>query len=128
MKKLMIQSRLAREVQDRLRDMGHPKALKALKKALGRGSLKSAGQTRPQGRVSAKAPFIHRQFNAAMQEKVKPILLKSVAAGELDPFECAKIETQINRSIQNPFFQLDRKYADFLNGKLKANGWAGGLL
>ncbi len=69
MKKLMIQSRLAREVQDRLRDMGHPKALKALKKALRRGSLKSAGQTRPQGRGPARTPFVHRQFNAAMQER-----------------------------------------------------------
>ena len=113
MKKLIIQSRVAREVQGRLRNMGSPKP---------------AGQTRLQRREPAKAPFVHRQFSAAMQEKVKPILLKSVAAGELDAFECGKIETQINRSIQNPFFQIDRKYADFLNRKLKANGWAGGLL
>ena len=84
-------------------------------------SRKGGQKTR---QVNKKTPFIHRQFDHAMLETVKPILLKSVAAGELDIVECGKLETAINRSIQNPFFQIDRKYLDFLNKKLKSNGYA----
>jgi len=120
MKRLTIQSTVA---QDILSNMGRPKTMKALRKALRRASPKFAGQARQQKRGAAKIPLIHRQFTPAMQKAVTPILVKAVADGELDPLVCGMIETQINKSICNPFFRLDRKYMSFLNRKLRANGW-----
>jgi hypothetical protein len=128
MKKLIIQSSVASEVMNSLK-MGSSKAVKTLSKALRR----SARQMRRQGRRGIIPPFIHRQFTTAMQKAVQPILVKSVASGELDPLECGKIESQINASINNPFFQIDKKHLSFIVGKLKSGksqrqGLAGGLL
>jgi hypothetical protein len=62
----------------------------------------------------------HKQFTPEMKDKVTDILTKSVAAGELDVFESGKIETQINKSLRDPSFQLDQKYQEFLAKKLSA--------
>jgi hypothetical protein len=104
MKTLLVRSDVARECLTSLRKRGV--------KTLAKGKFK---------RRCAKAPLFHRQFNTIMLEAARPVLVKSVAAGELDFFECAKIETQINQSIKNPFYQIDQKYLNFLVGKLKAN-------
>jgi hypothetical protein len=71
-------------------------------------------------RRTAKATVMHRQFNSGMLEAVRPLLVKAVSVGELTISECGRLETQINKSIQNPFFQLDREYLNFIIGKLKA--------
>jgi hypothetical protein len=62
----------------------------------------------------------HKQFTPEMKNRVTDILTKSVAAGELDVFESGKIETQINKSLRDPSFQLDQKYQEFLAKKLSA--------
>jgi len=132
MKKTIIQSNAANEIISGLRNKGCSKTLKTLTKALKRVELKSARRIRRHRTGGIKTPIVHRQFNGVMLEAVRPILTKSVAAGELDVLECAKIESQINTSINNPFFQLDPKYLSFIVGKLKAGkrkrqGLAGGL-
>ena len=70
--------------------------------------------------VKERLPLVHRQFNAPMKRAVGLILVKAVAAGELDALECGKIESQINKSLINPYFQLDQKYLRFITGKLKS--------
>jgi uncharacterized protein YjgD (DUF1641 family) len=62
----------------------------------------------------------HKQFTPEMKDRATDILTKSVAAGELDVFESGKIETQINKSLRDPSFQLDQKYQEFLAKKLSA--------
>jgi hypothetical protein len=56
----------------------------------------------------------HKQFTAETKNKATDILTKAVKAGELDIWDSMKIETQINRSLRDPNFQLDQKYQDFL--------------
>jgi hypothetical protein len=56
----------------------------------------------------------HKQFTAETKNKATDILTKAVRAGELDIWDSMKIETQINRSLRDPNFQLDQKYQDFL--------------
>jgi hypothetical protein len=72
------------------------------------------------GNASGKMIRRHKQFTVDMKNKVTDILVKSVAAGELDIFDSGKIETQINKSIMNPAFQLDQEYQEFLAKKLSA--------
>jgi hypothetical protein len=62
----------------------------------------------------------HKQFTPEMKDRVTDILTKSVEAGELDVFESGKIETQINKSLRDPYFQIDQKYQAFLAKKLSA--------
>jgi hypothetical protein len=62
----------------------------------------------------------HKQFTLEMKDRVTDILTKSVAAGELDVFESGKIETQVNKSLRDPHFQLDQKYQEFLSKKFGA--------
>ena len=66
-------------------------------------------------------PYHHQQFNHAMKKAVAPVLLNAVASGELSCLDCGKIETQINKSLINPHFQIDQKYLNFIIGKLKSN-------
>jgi hypothetical protein len=61
----------------------------------------------------------HRQFNKAMMSAAKPILAKAVSSGELDILECGKIETQMNKSLNNPLFQMDQKHVKFIVGQIK---------
>jgi hypothetical protein len=62
----------------------------------------------------------HKQFTPEIKDKATDILTKAVADGELDVFESGKIETQINKSLRDPSFQLDQKYQEFLFKKLSA--------
>jgi uncharacterized protein YfcZ (UPF0381/DUF406 family) len=59
----------------------------------------------------------HRQLTAQDREELRPILTKAVEAKELDLVECGKLETQINKSIRDPSFQLDQKFLSFLESK-----------
>jgi uncharacterized protein YjgD (DUF1641 family) len=62
----------------------------------------------------------HKQFTAETRNKATEILTKAVAAGELDFWDSMKIETQINKSLRDPNFQLDQKYQEFLAQKFSA--------
>ena len=67
----------------------------------------------------AKELCRHRQFNKAMKKSLEPFLTEWVSSGELDPVDCGKIESQINKSMQNPLFQIDQKYLGFIIGKIQ---------
>jgi hypothetical protein len=62
----------------------------------------------------------HKQFTTETKNKATEILTKAVAAGELDMWDSMKIETQINKSLLDPSFQLDQKYQEFLAQKFSA--------
>jgi uncharacterized protein YjgD (DUF1641 family) len=62
----------------------------------------------------------HKQFTTESKDKATEILTKSVEAGELDIWDSMKIETQINKSLRDPNFQLDQKYQEFLARKFSA--------
>ena len=77
----------------------------------------------------AKAPYHHRQFTPALKKAVAPLLIEAGKQGELDTQETLRMETQINKSIRDPNFQIDQKYLSFLIGKLtQKQSWKGGLL
>ena len=65
-------------------------------------------------------PYHHEQFTPAMKKAVTPFLVKAVAAGELSFLECMRAESQINKSIRDPNFQIGQKYLGFIIGKLKS--------
>jgi hypothetical protein len=67
------------------------------------------------GHAAAK----HRQFTVRDRDELIPILTKAVKEEELDIHECGRLETQINKSIRDPNFQIDQKFVSFLKGKLK---------
>jgi uncharacterized protein (DUF2344 family) len=67
------------------------------------------------GQAAAK----HRQFTVQDRDELIPILTKAVKEEELDIHECGRLETQINKSIRDPNFQIDQKFVSFLKGKLK---------
>lgn len=60
----------------------------------------------------------HRQFKRGDFDTLRPIMTKAVTDGELSLQDCGKLETQINKSIMNPEFQIDPKFAAFLEKKL----------
>jgi hypothetical protein len=62
----------------------------------------------------------HKQFTTETRNKATEILTKAVAEGELDIWDSMKIETQINKSLRDPNFQLDQKYQEFLAQKFSA--------
>ena len=64
----------------------------------------------------------HKQFTEEDISFFTPMLSKAVANGELSILECGKIESQINKSIQNASYQLDQKYIEFLERKLRETG------
>jgi hypothetical protein len=58
----------------------------------------------------------HRQFTPADLDEAKDILCKAVADKKLTILESGKAETQINKSILNPAFQIDQKFLSILAG------------
>jgi hypothetical protein len=115
MKKLIIRSSVASEVMNSLNNKGRTKTRKALSKSLKRSARQ---QRRERGGIISR--LFHRQIGLETLKKVsRPILVKSVMCGELDALTCGKIETEINKSINNPLFRIDPKYMDFIAGKLK---------
>jgi hypothetical protein len=60
----------------------------------------------------------HRQFTAKDRDELIPVLTKAVADKEMDIVDCGKLETQINKSIRDPNFQIDPKFVSFLETKL----------
>ena len=63
----------------------------------------------------------HRQLTAQDRDELLPILTKAVADKELDIVDCGKLETQINKSIRDPDFQIEPKFLSWLETKLTAN-------
>lgn len=60
----------------------------------------------------------HKQFTSAEKDEAMDVLLKAVEAGEITAIECGKFETQINKSMRDPNFQLDQDKIRFLQKKL----------
>ena len=58
----------------------------------------------------------HRQFTVADLDEAKDILCKAVADKKLTTLEAGHAETQINKSISNPGFQIDEKFVAILRG------------
>jgi len=77
-----------------------------------------AGTGIAKGNVGSGTVSKHRQFTVSDQNQLKGILTKAVADGELSLHDCGKLETQINKSIRDPAFQIAPEYADFLRTKL----------
>ncbi|MGF7108250.1 hypothetical protein [Treponema pedis] len=87
-----------------------------------RGSAVNALQTMMTkgGKVSnLEAGFVrHKQFTSAEKDEAMDVLLKAVEAGEITAIDCGKFETQINKSMRDPNFQLDQDKIRFLQKKL----------
>lgn len=52
----------------------------------------------------------HKQFTQEAKKDALEVLLKAASAGEISAIELGKAESQINKSIRDPSFQLDQKY------------------
>lgn len=61
----------------------------------------------------------HKQFTKHSKDEAMAILTKAVADGELSVLDCGKIETQINKSLRNPAYQLDQKFIEFLQKRME---------
>ncbi|MDR1073536.1 MAG: hypothetical protein LBL45_07665 [Treponema sp.] len=62
----------------------------------------------------------HQQFTRADLDDAKDILCKAVAAKTLTVIEATQAETQINKSILNPAYQIDEKFVKILREGAKA--------
>jgi hypothetical protein len=60
----------------------------------------------------------HKQFTPEMKDACTEVLAKAVKDGEISIYECSRIESQINKSLSNPAFQLDEKYIMLLKSKM----------
>jgi len=60
----------------------------------------------------------HRQLTKNDRDELAPIISKAVEMKEIDIFEAGKLETQINKSINDPNFQIEPKLLAFLEKKL----------
>jgi hypothetical protein len=67
-----------------------------------------------QGDGSSGGAQKHRQFTEADLNESREILCKAVADKKLTMFEASKAETQINKSIRTPGFQIDPKFVSIL--------------
>ena len=67
---------------------------------------------------SAKEPYHHQQFTPAMKRAVLPILAKAVETGEMDNLTCMRAESEINKSIREPNFQISQPLLAYLIKKL----------
>jgi hypothetical protein len=83
----------------------------------GLGGLDTVGLKKAMGEAGGPAKK-HRQFTAKDRDELIPILTKAVADKELDLVDCGKLETQINKSIRDPSFQIDSKFVSFLEKKI----------
>jgi hypothetical protein len=63
----------------------------------------------------------HRQLTAQDRDELLPILTKAVAGKEIDIIDCGKLETQINKSIRDPNFQIEPRLLSWLETKLATN-------
>jgi hypothetical protein len=61
----------------------------------------------------------HRQFTPADLDEARGILSRAVADKKLDILDAARAETQINKSISNPAFQIDQSFLNILNAENK---------
>jgi hypothetical protein len=59
----------------------------------------------------------HRQLTKNDRDELVPVICKAVEAGEMDIMDAGKLETQINKSIINPNFQIEPKLLAFLEAK-----------
>jgi hypothetical protein len=62
----------------------------------------------------------HQQFTRADLDDAKDILCKAVAAKTLTVLEATQAETQINKSILNPAYQIDERFVKILREGVKA--------
>jgi hypothetical protein len=62
----------------------------------------------------------HQQFTRADLDDAKDILCKAVAAKTLTVLEATQAETQINKSILNPAYQIDERFVKILREGAKA--------
>ncbi|TYT77817.1 hypothetical protein [Treponema phagedenis] len=85
---------------------------------LPRSAVISTRGQQPMAKGGAAAMVRHGQFTQADKETAMEVLSKAIENGEITLHEFGKIEAQINKSLQNPAFQLDQKYVRFLQEKL----------
>jgi hypothetical protein len=62
----------------------------------------------------------HQRFTHADLDEAKDILCKAVAAKTLTVLEATQAETQINKSILNPAFQIDERFVKILRDGAKS--------
>lgn len=67
------------------------------------------------------APIVrHKQFTQATKNEAIEILLKEASVGNISAIELGKAETQINKSLRDPNFQIDQKYIALLQKSVAA--------
>lgn len=62
----------------------------------------------------------HKQFTPETKNEAMEILLKAASAGTISAIELGKAETQINKSLRDPAFQIDQKYIALLQKSVAA--------
>jgi hypothetical protein len=82
----------------------------------GIGGIDAVGMNKG-GAAGAQAKR-HRQLTVQDRDELLPILTKAVADKELELIDCGKLETQINKSIRDPSFQIESRLLAFLESKL----------
>lgn len=67
------------------------------------------------------APIVrHKQFTPETKTEAIEILLKEASVGNISAIELGKAETQINKSLRDPNFQIDQKYIALLQKSVAA--------
>jgi hypothetical protein len=82
----------------------------------GAGGIDAVGMNK--GGLNGEKPRKHRPFTVSDRDELLPILTKAVQEKELELIDCGKIETQINKSIRDPSFQMEQRFLSFLEKKL----------
>jgi hypothetical protein len=85
-------------------------ALEALQTTLAKGGLGGGAGAAGVAGTGQR----HRQFTRADLDETRGILIKAVTDKKLTTLEAALAETQINKSIINPVFQIDPKFVNIL--------------
>lgn len=62
----------------------------------------------------------HKQFTPETKTEAMEILLKAASIGSISAIELGKAETQINKSLRDPAFQIDQKYVELLQKSVAA--------
>ena len=88
-------------------------AVSVLEAAMAKAVL---GGALPGAAAAGGGAKLHRQFTAADLEEARGILCKAVADKKLTIIESSLAETQINKSIHNPAYQIDQKFINILLG------------
>jgi len=77
--------------------------------------------------VMAKSLTRRRNVYYDTLQKAKPALARAVSEERIDLLTAGKIESQLNRCIQNPHLELSQEYTSFLIKEIGKRPWERGF-